>query len=132
MARVLIVLVILVPIIEIWGIATVGNWIGGLPTLGLLLLSGLLGWYYARREGLQTLGIIRIRLEHRELPGDEVIDGLLILMGGILLILPGFFTDILGLLMVFPYTRSVIRLLIKQQLMKRVAKGAVTWRIRRK
>lgn len=132
MKRLLLLLIILVPVIEIWGIASVGNWIGPFPTIALILASGFLGWYYARREGLQTLRIIQLRLSNREIPGDELIDGLLILVGGVFLIVPGFLTDLVGLLMIIPYMRGMIRLLIQRSLMKRISKGAIVWSMRRR
>lgn len=131
MKRLLLLLVLFIPILEIWGIASIGNWIGPFPTIALILGSGFLGWYYARREGLQTLRVIQLRLSNREIPGDELIDGLLILVGGVLLIVPGFLTDLVGLFMIIPYTRGMIRLLIQRTLIKRISKGAIVWRMRR-
>lgn len=132
MKRLLLLLVLLVPILEIWGIALVGNWIGPFPTIALILASGFLGWHYARKEGLQTLRVIQLRLSNREIPGDELIDGLLILVGGIFLIVPGFLTDIVGLFLIIPYTRGMIRLLIQRTLMKSISKKATVWSMRRK
>ncbi|SDZ12931.1 FxsA family protein [Thermoactinomyces sp. DSM 45892] len=118
---------ILLGILEIWGIAFVGNWIGPIPTVLLILASAFLGWHYARRQGLQILRVIRLRLSNQEVPGDEVIDGLLILVGGILLIIPGFLSDIIGILMMIPYTRGMMRLLVKYTFKTRIAKRMVVW-----
>ncbi|SFX59576.1 UPF0716 protein FxsA [Thermoactinomyces sp. DSM 45891] len=123
---------ILLGVLEIWGIAIVGNWIGPLPTVLLILSSGFLGWHYARRQGLQTLQVIRLRLSNHEVPGDEVIDGLLILVGGILLIIPGFLSDIIGILMMTPYTRGMMRLLVKYTFKTRISKRMVVWGTKRR
>ncbi|TCP69058.1 FxsA family protein [Baia soyae] len=123
---------LLLGILEIWGIALVGNWIGPLPTALLILASCFLGWHFARREGLQTLRVIRLRLSNHEIPGDEVIDGVLILVGGILLIIPGFLSDIMGIFMMIPYTRGMMRLLVKYTLKNRISKRMVVWGTKRR
>ncbi|MDQ0416749.1 UPF0716 protein FxsA [Croceifilum oryzae] len=123
---------ILLGLLEIWGIALVGNWIGPIPTVLLILASCFLGWHFARREGLQTLRVIRLRLSNHEVPGDEVIDGLLILLGGVLLIIPGFLSDIIGILIMIPYTRGMARLLVKYTIKSRISKRMVVWGTKRR
>ncbi|WP_243648612.1 FxsA family protein [Hazenella coriacea] len=124
-------LIILVPTIELWGLITVGGWIGAGPTILLVLATGVLGGYLAKREGLHTYRLAMIQLRNGETPGDTLIDGLLILVGGLLLLTPGFFSDVIGFLMIFPWTRGMVKLLVIKWVSKKINEGSVIW-IRRK
>ena len=102
-------LIIIVPIIELWVIVMVGARIGFLNTLALLILVSVVGAILLKREGLATWRRLQTTMARGEIPTDEVTDGALILMGGALLLTPGFVTDIVGLLFVFPGTRAAIK-----------------------
>jgi UPF0716 protein FxsA len=112
MFRILLALFILIPAIEVSLFIVVGGWIGGWNTFLIILLSGFIGAYLAKREGLKVLLSVRTEMNQGMMPGAAVIDGLCVLVGGIFLITPGFFTDILGLLLVLPFTRIFFRGLI--------------------
>lgn len=106
---VLVVLLITVPIVEITLIVLVGQQIGALPTVGILIASALVGSWLLRREGIRTWRAFRRTLEEGRPPATEAADGVLVLLGGMLMLLPGFFTDIVGLLAVLPPTRRLLR-----------------------
>lgn len=119
--------IIFIPALEIWGFIKIGGWIGPLPTILLVFLTAVLGAYFARREGWNTYRLAMIQLQNGELPGQTLIDGVCILSGGILLITPGFFTDIVGFLLVFPYTRSIVKHLIIRWLKQKIERGEIIW-----
>jgi len=102
-------LIIIVPIIELWVIVMVGARIGFLNTLALLVLVSVAGAILLKREGAATWRKLQATMARGEVPTDEVTDGALILFGGALLLTPGFVTDIVGLLIVFPGTRAVVK-----------------------
>lgn len=112
MFRILLALFILIPAIEVSLFIVVGGWIGGWNTFLIILLSGFIGAYLAKREGLKVLLTVRSEMNQGRIPGVAVIDGLCVLVGGVFLITPGFFTDFLGLLLVLPFTRILFRGLI--------------------
>jgi UPF0716 protein FxsA len=101
---------IVIPLIELYVIVQVSHAIGVLDTIGLLLLTSLAGAWLARHEGFIVIQRVRDRLDRGELPGREMIDGLLILIGGVLLLVPGFVTDAVGVLFLFPPTRALLRM----------------------
>ena len=101
----LLLLFTLVPLLEIVVLLKVGSWIGSLNTILLVISTGLTGAYYARQQGLAVMGEIKSSLNSGQMPGDALIHGLLVLIGGITLITPGFLTDLLGLSLLFPFTR---------------------------
>ncbi|MFD1395490.1 FxsA family protein [Kroppenstedtia eburnea] len=127
----LILLMIIVPAVEIWGLITAGKWIGATPTVLLVIATGVAGWYLARKQGLQTLRLAQIQLSRGELPGDVLLDGICILAGGLLLVVPGFFTDVLGILLLIPYIRGMAKLLLKRKLLQWMDEGRIHWYIRR-
>lgn len=127
----IVALIILVPTIELWGLITVGGWIGAGPTILLVIATGVLGGYLAKREGLHTYQLAMIQLRNGEIPGDTLIDGLLILVGGLMLLTPGFFTDIFGFLLIFPLTRGIVKMFVIKGITKKINEGSIIW-IRRK
>lgn len=123
MLRIVIVLFVLVPILELWGLITVGRWIGAWPTILLVIMTGLFGAWFAKKEGLQTIQLARLKLARGEVPGFAIIDGICIFLGGAMLILPGFFTDALGLILLIPYTRNIIKAWLKKKLESWIRSG---------
>jgi UPF0716 protein FxsA len=109
MAALLFVLFIVVPIAELYVIVQVGQAIGVLPTIALLLIDSLVGAWLLRREGAKAWRAFQLAVEQRRLPAREVADGALVLFGGALLLTPGFISDILGLLCILPPTRAGLR-----------------------
>src|SRR5215207_8035699 len=105
----LIVLFIVVPIAELYVIIQVGQAIGLWPTLALLLADALLGSFLLKHQGRGAWLRFNEALAQRRFPGKEVVDGLLIVVGGTLLLAPGFLTDIAGLILLIPPTRAIVR-----------------------
>ena len=103
-----ILLIILVPVIEIYLLIKIGSQIGAITTIFLIFLTAIVGIYYAKYEGLNTLKSGFLQLSKNEAPAYEVISGAAIAFAAFLLIIPGFATDIFGFLLIFPFTRRMI------------------------
>jgi UPF0716 protein FxsA len=121
MGLLLVLLFIVVPIAELYVIIQVGGLIGVVPTLLLLLLDAILGSWLLKHEGRAAWRRFNQALAERRLPGKEVADGFLVIVGGALLIAPGFITDIFGLLLLIPPTRAVARRILRRFAIGRVA-----------
>ena len=102
------ILILGIPIIEIYLFIKVGSEIGALNTILLILTTAVVGIWYARYEGFNTLRSGMSQLVKNELPLYEIVSGAAIAFAALLLILPGFATDIVGILLVFPLTRKII------------------------
>ena len=100
--------IILVPIIEIYLFIKIGGQIGAFNTISLIFITAVIGIIYARYEGLNTLKSGFSQLVKNELPAYEIISGAAIAFAALLLIVPGFATDVLGFLLIFPFTRKII------------------------
>jgi len=100
--------IILVPIIEIYLFIKIGSQIGAFNTISLIFITAIIGIIYARYEGLNTLKSGFTQLVKNELPAYEIISGTIIAFAAMLLIIPGFMTDIIGFLLIFPLTRKLI------------------------
>jgi len=100
--------IILVPIVEIYFFIKIGSQIGAFNTISLILITAIIGMIYAKHEGLNTLKSGFSQLIKNELPAYEIISGALIAFAALLLILPGFATDTIGFLIIFPLTRKLI------------------------
>jgi UPF0716 protein FxsA len=110
----LILLFIVVPIAELYVIIQVGEAIGLWPTLALLLADALLGSFLLKHQGRGAWRRFNQALAERRFPGKEVADGVLIIIGGTLLLAPGFLTDIVGLLLLIPPTRAIARSVMRR------------------
>lgn len=108
MVPLLATLFILVPLAEAWVLLTVGEQIGLLPTFAIMLGTGVVGAWLAKREGVRALKNVQSALEAGRLPGRELVSGALVLVGGVLLLTPGFLTDLVGLFCLFPPTRLLV------------------------
>ena len=100
--------IILVPIIEIYLFIKIGSQIGAFNTISLIFITAIIGMVYARYEGLNTLRSGLSQLVKNEVPAYEIISGAAITFAALLLIIPGFATDIIGFLLIFPLTRKLI------------------------
>ncbi len=109
MALLLFVIFIVAPLVELAVIVQVATVIGVLNTVGLLILISLLGAWLAKHEGVGVLRRVQAALDRGELPSREVADGGLILLAGALMIAPGFISDVLALVLLFPPTRALVR-----------------------
>ena len=101
-------LIILVPILEIYLFIKIGSQIGAFTTISLIFFTAIVGVYYARYEGLNTLRSGVSQLYKNQMPLFELISGAALAVAAFLLILPGFATDLLGFLIIFPFTRKII------------------------
>jgi UPF0716 protein FxsA len=113
-------LFVVVQIIEIWLLIKVGQAIGGWQTLLLLVVDSLLGAWLLRREGRRTWRAFRLALDERRMPAREVADGVLVIVGGVLLMTPGFLSDVVGVLCLLPPTRAAIRPLLTRTFARRL------------
>ena len=112
--------IILVPIIEIYLFIKIGSQIGALTTITLIFVTAILGIIYARYEGLNTLKSALVQLIKNEIPVYEIISGAAITFAALLLIIPGFATDIIGFLLIFPLSRKfVLKILSSKFQMKK-------------
>jgi UPF0716 protein FxsA len=105
----LVVLFLFVPLVELYVLWQVGDAIGILPTLGLLVAASVLGGVLMRSQGRAVWRRFSAALTQRRQPAAEVIDGALVILGGALLLTPGFLTDVLGVLLLLPPTRAIGR-----------------------
>jgi len=105
----LLIAFVVVPVVEIWVIIQVGQAIGVLPTVALLLLDAVLGTWLFKREGRRAWTAFTLALQEGRVPAREVADGALVVVGGAFLLSPGFVTDAVGVLCLLPPTRAVLR-----------------------
>ena len=117
---VLLLVLLGIPVAEIFFIIRVARDLGILETIVLLVAVSLVGAWLVRRSGLGVLRQIQERLSRGEIPGRELVDGLLILVGGLLMLTPGFLTDAVGLLLLIPPTRLALRALLIRRYSKRL------------
>lgn len=111
---------VLVPLIEIYAIISVGRVIGAWPTIALLVVDSIVGAWLVRREGSRAWTALNTALQSGRMPSKELADGALILIGGTLMLTPGFVTDIVGILLVLPLTRPVARALLTRAVSRRL------------
>ncbi len=119
----LILLLTVVPAVELYVLIKVGQMIGAMNTLAVIVMTGVLGAGLARYQGFQVLQKIQINLNRGIMPTDEMIDGLFILIGGLVLLTPGFITDAMGFCLLLPATRQFIRWLAKRHINRMIREG---------
>lgn len=124
----LFILFAVIPVIELYLLIKVGSLIGPLPTVALVLGISLAGAWLVRHQGFELLRRIQAELAQGRLPAAELVDGALVLVGGVLLFTPGFFTDFLGLFFLIPFTRSLLKQAARLWLQRRLARGVITVR----
>jgi UPF0716 protein FxsA len=117
---------LVVPIVEVLVIIAVGRAIGGWPTFGLLVLESALGAWLVRREGARAWAALRTALSTGRMPAGELADAALVLIGGTLLLSPGFVTDVAGFFFVLPLTRPAARRLLARAVERRLL-GTGPW-----
>lgn len=115
----------LIPAIELYLILKVGSAIGAANTIWLIIGTGVLGAYYARQQGFRVVNNIQWKMQQGTVPGDDLVNGAMLLVGGAFLITPGFITDFAGFSLIFPPTREVIKIGVRRYLEKRVRQGEV-------
>ena len=121
-------LFVLVPLVELAILVYLGTIIGALYTVLIVVLTGILGAILTRSQGLAILSRIRINVQRGILPANELFDGALILIGGLLLLTPGIITDIFGLSVLVPQTRRIIHKLIRSLIYRRIQRRQFQYR----
>lgn len=122
----LLIALLVVPIVEIYILVQVGQEIGALNTVGLLILDSVLGAWLVKREGRRAWAALQQSLNAGRMPTKELVDGALVLIGGTLLLTPGFATDLVGFFFVLPFTRPLARRFIVGFATKRAAAAVHT------
>ncbi len=124
----LLFLFIFVPIIEIYILIEAGRQIGVLSTVSLVILTGIAGAVLARSQGFQLLSRIQSDLQSGRVPAEEIFDGAMILAGGIVLLTPGFCTDLIGFILLTPVTRKHVKAWLRRWIEKKITRGEIQFR----
>lgn len=119
MALLLFVVFLVVPFAELYVILQVGQAVGVLNTVALLVLVSMLGAWLVKREGISVVRRAQQRIAEGAVPGRELVDGVLILFAGALLITPGFLSDVVGVLLLLPPVRAALRVAVTRRLRQR-------------
>ena len=119
----LVVAFVVVPLVEIWAILQVGQLVGPWWTIALLVLDSMVGAWLIKREGGRAWKALREALQQGRMPAREIADGALILIAGTLMLSPGFVLDLVGLLLLLPFTRPVARRLLTSAVERRLVVG---------
>ena len=115
----------LIPVAELYILIHLGGIIGGLNTIILVILTGFIGAYLARMEGLNTMLKVRQNLNQGVMPAEELLDAFIILIAGLVLITPGLLTDTAGLLLLWPPTRNKIKRFLRKKFDEMAANGSI-------
>jgi UPF0716 protein FxsA len=125
MLPLLVLLFIVVPIVELFVIIQVGIAIGVLPTIALLIADSIIGSLLMRSQGRAAWRRFNAAIAERRMPHREVLDGVLVIFGGAFLLTPGFVTDILGVLLLLPPTRALVRRLVGRRILPRMVASGI-------
>ncbi|MDM8530688.1 FxsA family protein [Anaerolineales bacterium HSG25] len=121
----LLLLFIIVPMVELFLLIEIGQRVGTLPTLGLIMVTGFVGALLAKRQGMAVLKRIQTDSQAGRVPAESIFDGAMILVAGAFLMTPGILTDTFGFLCLFPPTRQFLKRLIWSQLQRMVQNGQI-------
>lgn len=124
----LLLALLVVPAVEIGVFIWIGNYIGALWVVLLILITGGLGIMFARNQGLRMIRDAQMSMAAGQIPGSQMVEGVCILAGGILLLAPGFVTDAVGLFLVIPFTRKFVYGIILEYLRRKMMKGNFLFR----
>lgn len=115
----------LIPVIELYLLIKIGAVIGGFNAILIVIATGFFGAWLARMEGMQTMLRVRSSLNQGIMPADDLIDALIILIAGIILITPGFLTDVGGLLLLWPVTRKQFKIILTKKFNEMQSRGTI-------
>jgi len=124
----LLILFVIVPVTELYILIEVGKKIGSLTTIGIIILTGIIGAYLVKGQGFMILKKIQNDLNEGIMPGDSLIQGAIILAGGIFLLTPGFVTDIIGFIFLIPVSRRVVKKYLLKWLKGKIKEGNFYYR----
>ncbi len=122
----LLAIFVFVPLMELYILIEAGRIIGLFPTIGLIMMTGVAGAWLARSQGVEIVRRIQEETARGQMPATTLIDGALVLVGGLLLLTPGFFTDVLGFSFLVPQTRNIWRKGLNAWLQKQIKQGSVS------
>ena len=123
----LLTLFVVVPFVELYILIELGSRIGVATTLGIVIITGIVGAYLAKYEGLFVLRRIQMELASGSMPADALFDGVLVLIGGVLLLTPGILTDATGFLLLLPGSRSLFKMYVKRWVERKIQSGQMTF-----
>ena len=121
------ILFVTVPFIELYILIEMGSRLGVIPTLGLVVITGIAGAALAKHQGLGVMRRIQSEMSFGQMPGDALFDGLLVLIGAILLLTPGILTDLTGFLLLIPGTRLIFKRYLKKWASKKIRSGEIVY-----
>lgn len=121
----LLLLFIVVPAVELYLLIRMGQWIGPLPTVGLIVVTGIIGAYLTRQQGLQIWRRVQDEMQSGQIPGGALLEGAMILVAGAVLMTPGILTDALGFLLLIPPSRKLISGLVGRQIKRMMENGQI-------
>ncbi len=124
----LLILFTLVPIVELYVLLEAGRQIGVGATIGMIFLTGIAGAYLARSQGFNLINRIQADLNQGRVPANQIMDGAIILAGGLLLLTPGFCTDLFGFCLLTPVTRQYIKIWLTKWLDRKIQRGEIHFR----
>jgi UPF0716 protein FxsA len=113
----------LIPVLEIYVLLKVGQQLGVSPTIALILLTGIAGAYLARTQGLDIIRRIQQQTAQGQLPAESLLDGAMVLAGGLLLLTPGFCTDLIGFCLLVPLSRQALKTMLRRWLQQQIDRG---------
>jgi UPF0716 protein FxsA len=119
------VLFVVVPLLELVLLVQIGQVVGLIPTLALVVTTGVTGAWLARLEGVRTLLQLREELSQGKLPGQSIMDGVSILIGGAFLLTPGIITDLVGFSLLLPFTRRALQRRVRERLQRGLTEGTL-------
>jgi UPF0716 protein FxsA len=114
---------LVVPMLELWLLFQVGSAIGAVPTIGIVVGTALVGGFFAKREGLRVWRTWQVAVTQMRVPEEGLTSGLLVLVGATLLISPGVLTDLVGMLLLVPFTRQYVASVVRRHLTQRLGSG---------
>jgi UPF0716 protein FxsA len=123
--RYMLLLLIIIPALEIGLLVLSGQAIGLVPTVLLIITTGILGAYLAKKQGIETIRKAQRDMQYGQMPGEAIMDGVCILVGGVVLLTPGFITDALGFLLLLPATRRMFKPFFYRLFKRWINKGNV-------
>jgi UPF0716 protein FxsA len=123
--RALLIFFIVAPACEIGVLLLSGKTIGVLPTVLLIILTGFVGAYLAKKQGMQAVRNLQMEIQYGRIPSNAILDAMAIFVGGIMLLTPGFISDIVGLFLLFPITRNWIKPFLIQFIKKWIDKHTI-------
>ncbi|MBD7935587.1 membrane protein FxsA [Cytobacillus sp. Sa5YUA1] len=116
---------ILIPAIEIVVLLLAGKALGVAVTFLLIILTGVFGVYIAKRQGIEVMKKVQMETRRGEMPGDSMLDGVCIFIAGIFLVLPGFISDFIGILLLIPFIRNKLKIILYHFLRRRINHGNI-------